>query len=107
MDHHCFWTGNTCIGRGNLKSFILYLLYLFLGSLYQGLILTRFLTISALEIVDMMFYSFNLIIVMFLGWGLALIIGVFLVINVFIVLRNQTLREITEGVQVYQERFNT
>ena len=54
-----------------------------------------------------MFYSFNLIVVIFLGWGIALIIGVFLIINVLVVLRNQTLREITEGVQVYEEGINT
>ena len=45
----------------------------------------------------MMFYSFNLVIVTFLSWGLALIVGVFLLINVKIVINNQLAREMTEG----------
>ncbi len=88
MDHHCFWAGNSCIGYGNQKFFVQYLFYLWLGTLYEGLVLTKFLSISAIQIVDMMFYSFNLVIVTFLSWGMTLIIGVFLLINVKIVICN-------------------
>ena len=37
----------------------------------------------------MMFQSFNLVIATFLSWGMVLIIGVFLLINVKLVINNQ------------------
>ena len=53
-----------------------------------------------------MFYSFNLVLVTFLSWGFAIVIGVFLIINVKIVLSNQTAKEMTEGFQQYEEKLN-
>ena len=55
----------------------------------------------------MMFQSFNLVIATFLSWGMVLIIGVFLLINVKLVINNQLAREMTEGFQDYQERLNS
>jgi hypothetical protein len=39
MDHHCPWVNN-CIGAGNQKHFVLFLLYTFLAALYGVVLMT-------------------------------------------------------------------
>ena len=86
-DHHCFWTGN-CIGLRNIKYFTLYLFYL---SLYNGslfLISTKFLTLSAIELIELMFYSVNMTVVTFLSFGLWFVSFLMFMINLKLVLSN-------------------
>ena len=37
MDHHCPWVNN-CVARGNVKSFLLFLVYVALGTTYSMII---------------------------------------------------------------------
>jgi hypothetical protein len=93
LDHHCFWTGN-CIGLNNLKPFILYLFYLACYSGFFFLAGTKCLTISALELIQMMFFSLNLAVATFLCFGLWLISVIMLGISLKLVLNNQTTVEL-------------
>jgi len=59
--------------------------------------MTNFLTISAMELVNMMFESFNLIVITFLSMGIALCMFLMLAINVKLILFNQTTMEMAEA----------
>ena len=99
LDHHCFWTG-TCIALNTLKPFTLYLLSL---SCYTGTLFlagTRFLTISALDLLEMLINSPSLAAATFLGFGLWTVSTIMLGINLKLVLSNQTTVEMQEAYMI-------
>ena len=62
--------------------------YMWLGTAYLSLLLTDFLTISAMDLVNMMFESFNLIVITFLSMGIAFCMFLMLLINLKLILFN-------------------
>ena len=99
LDHHCFWTG-TCIGLNTLKPFTLYLFYL---SCYTGTLFlagTQFLTISALDLLEMLIDTPSLAAATFLCFGLWMVSTIMLGINLKLALCNQTTVEMQEAYQI-------
>ena len=70
---------------------------MWLGTGYISLLLTDFLTISAMDLVNMMFTSFNLIVITFLSMGVSFCLFLMLCINVKLILFNQTAMEMAEA----------
>lgn len=95
-DHHCFWMGN-CIGLHNIKSFTLYLFYLSSFTGYLVLAVTNCLTLSALDLVFLIFDWPNLIAATLLGFGLWLASICILAVHLKLVLSNHTTMELQKA----------
>ncbi|CDW81333.1 dhhc zinc finger domain containing protein [Stylonychia lemnae] len=104
IDHHCFWMGN-CIGLYNFKNFNLYLLYMSNACGYVILMMTNFFTIDALELIEMMFYSLNLTAVTFLSFGIYFCCVIMLLINIKLLISNQTGYELQLDFKVHPYKY--